>query len=223
MINVKKISTERVFIMGFDETNNGYGLKCFNSNHSSDLIITGYFSTDISMRGYHVEEFETKGRIFNGRRNIEKALRKGRKYLSGNPYFLYTSISKEIQKTTPELILRAQAIALLSINFFLRYNPDPSKTKIVVDDVNGREFSSPVKYKLDTLLDYAGLSNVPTRFMNSGASNCYAIRKADMVGYYLTAIHFLGENHKWPYRNKKIPFGNLEKSIEEFVERNQIF
>jgi hypothetical protein len=205
-------------ILGFDETNNGFGLRCFNKNHESNLIITAYLSDEVSMKDYERPDYESKGRIFTGERNISSALRRGRVYLEEHQDFLYTSVPRDAQLTTPIAILKAEAVALLTLNFFLQYELDEKNVKIIMDEMDGKNQSIQINQVLDLWLKKAGLS-IPHRSMRSAASRIHAVRKADMVGYYLTAIHFLGENRKWPYRSHRIGFNELEKSVVEFLER----
>ena len=208
-----------MIVLGFDETNNGFGLKCFNENHQSNLIITGYLASDLPMKNYQRPSNEVKGKLFDGNRNLQSALRRGRDYLSKHPDFLYTSVSKELQRVKPIELLHAEAVALLTTNFFLRYSLNPNETKVIMDERDGKNPSNKINQLLDLWLKKTGI-NIIHKSMKSAADNVYSVRKADMVGYYLTAIHFLGYNHKWPYRSRRVSFNRLEKDITLFQENN---
>jgi len=207
-------------VLGFDESNNGYGLKVFNPHHKPAMVLTGYLAEDTSMKSYHSPPNEIKGKIFTGQRNIEEALKRGRSYIRDHPDFLYTAIPKELQRTVPIAILKAEAIATLTINFFLHYHLDPSKTKIVMDEMDGELPSKQLNQVLDIWLEKAGL-DIPHKSLRSSPSQVLAVRKADMISYYLAAIHLLGDNPHWPYKHHRVGIRSLEKSLIELLEERE--
>ncbi len=209
---------DRKFVLGFDETNNGYSLKSFNPHYEPCLIMTGYLAQDVEMKNYCHCENEVKGRLFNGNKNIEEALIRGRAYIRDNPYFLYTLIPQRLQKSTPISILKAEAVALLAINFFIHYDLQQSNTRILMDEMDGKEHSKQVSQVLELWLKKAKI-NISQRHMKSAANHVLAVRKADMVGYYLAAIHLLGDHPNYPYKNHKVGFKSLERSLVEFLEQ----
>ncbi len=217
----KKLKFQRPFVLGFDETNNGFKLKSHNPHHKTSLIVTGYLSKNTRKgRDYEGSKFENKCSIFNGEKDITKTLERGRSFLQDNPNFLYTSIPQAHQKTTPMAMLKANAIALLTLNFFLKYDLNPHSIQIISDQMDGKENSKKVGDVLSMWLDKTNL-DIPYRFMQGAEYNVIATRKADRAGYYLTAIHLLGNNPKWPYRTHKVDFNSLESTVVEFLDSQE--
>ncbi len=214
-----KFKTKKI-VLGFDETNNGAHLKCFNKHHDSLMIVTGYLEEDLPMKGYQRHPSEAKGKIFNGNRNLQRALERGKSFLEDNPHFLYTPIPPQIKETIPLILTYAESVACICINFFLKYNLNPLETRVVMDEVSGEIPSRLMNEVLESWLEKAELP-LPHRSMRSAASNVRAVKKADMVGYYLTAIHLQGNNHKWPYQMHKVSFGSIRKSIVDLQKRTE--
>ncbi len=219
---LKKIALSgRDTVLGFDETNNGFGLLCPNLYHKTSLIVTAYKGNNrLKGKDYIGSTYENKGRVFNGYSRIEDVLKKGTCFLDENPDFLYTSISKEDIASTPLGILRARAIAVLAMAFILRYDLDSQKIQIISDEIDGRENSRKIGDILRMYLEKSGLG-MPFRFIKGAEHTIIPVRKADRAGYYLTAIHFLGSYHKWPFRARKINHNSLESLTLQMLDRNQ--
>lgn len=213
--------SRRPIVLGFDETNNGLGLKSLNPNHSSSIIVTGYLGENTRKgKNYQGSKFEDKFGAFNGKKNIEESLQRGRSFLQHNPNFLYTSIPPEYQASTPMAILKANAIALLTLNFLLTYELNPNEIQIISDEMDGKENSKKVGDVLNMWLEKTELT-LPYRFIQGAEHSIIPVRKADRVGYYLTAIHLLGNNHKWPYRSHKINFDTLEQCVINYLDTKE--
>jgi hypothetical protein len=216
----KEAFKKRPVVLGIDETNNGFGLNCYNPNFKSSQLVTLYIG-DNSERplDYEGSRFESKGGTFNDRRDVERAIARGRHYLHENPSFFYTTIPKEAVQTTPIEILKANAIALLTFKYVLRYNPQISNVQLIIDQMDGKESSKTIGKIVEIWLKKTGL-DIPYRFIQHAEGNFIPVRKADRVGYWLTAIHFLGENPKWPYRHRRVNLNALEKLALEVIETN---
>lgn len=210
----------RDIVLAFDETNNGFHLKCNNPHHNNSMIVTGYLGDlELLNSQYSGLLYEHKGRLFNGKSDIRDALRRAGVYLTLNPNFLYTSIPKESFAYTPDVILRARAIAVLALEFMLRYKLDANKVQIISDQIDGKEQSKRIKEVIDLYMQKAGLE-IPTTFVQ-GAEHIYSTtRKADRVSYYLAAIHLLGNNPKWPHRSRRVSIDDLETLTLRLLENN---
>jgi hypothetical protein len=224
----KSVDPSKRYVIGIDETNNGFDLAFFNPHYKPAIIMTGYLAEDRSMKGYHHCQNEVKQKLFNGERNIHLAISRARQYLRDHPDFLYTSISKDFQKSSPLEVLKAEAASVLAINFFLRYDLDVSKTSIVMDQMDKLPSKS-INTILDLWLRKAHLviphnnstvpyDSIPHFHRKSGASHVLAVRKADMVGYYLAALRLLGDHPNWPYKHNRVGLKTLEHSVVKLLE-----
>jgi hypothetical protein len=232
----KKIKT----IIGIDETNAG-----FHVNHpESSVVVTGYLS-NILRANYGSSQNEHKGKLMKEGMDINKARIKCKDYTSKYPHFLYTLIPKYLNQRNPIAILKGNAAALLVFEFFLRYNLKPQETCVILDETDGEGNSEAVNYVLDLWLQKAGM-DIPCRYKDNlkvpeGIALPYpyvrspekkpyrskrkaddrvvAVRKADRIGYFISSIHYYGENKKWPYRDKKVCLNNLEDKCVEVIEK----
>lgn len=216
--SISKFSLAGKTVLGFDETNNGFHLKCFNPYHKSPMIVTGYLSSEGFSKNYAGSMYERKEKTFNGERDIQRAIKRARGFLFENPDFFYTSISSDLKKFYPIPFLQANAIALLTFKFILSYDLDLNNTVIMMDEISGRETSQLVNDNLEEWFKKAGLT-IPHAWRRYGEDSVLAIRKADRVGYHIAALHLLGNNPKWPYRNHKVPFNNLEFLLERVLNK----
>jgi len=199
-------------ILGFDETNNGFELDSpdYTSHEDSVLIVTGYLGIDPKRANYGNGKYEGKRKIFNKKRDLTRALKRGKYYLEHNPNFLYTIIPRKESRRIHRATLRAQAIALLTFKFFLLYNLTPKNTKIIIDEIDGRKSSRRVNEELEYYLSKAFLK-LPHTTKKQADKKVVAVKKADRAGYYIAAMKFLGEKEKWPYHRHRIPLSDLEK------------
>ncbi|MBT4165870.1 hypothetical protein HOE04_02420 [archaeon] len=217
----KQIPEPKSWVFGFDETNNGFHIKPKNPYFKTSLVVTGYATEDLGRANYGSEPYERKGHNYT-KRNLPKTLEKCREYLSKHPTFLYTTISKENAKIYPLSRLKADAIALLTLSLFLKYPTiDPQRTKIIMDEMGGRKSSEEVDQGLEQWLKKTELQ-IPHKIKREADEKTIAVRKADRIGHYITAIHHFGTNNKWPYRNKRISFDSLGETIIRFLERDEI-
>lgn len=213
---------ENGIVLGFDECNNSLSLPVYNPNIPSSVIVVGYMTPDTGRANYGSEMYERKGGIFGEpKTGIKKALLKGRKYLSNHSSFLYTSIPENSIKSTPLCLLKGKAIVLLTLSFFLKYNLNPSKTQIVYDGIDRKVHTNHVEDVLEMWFEKAGLK-IDFLPKSSADYNVPAVRKADVIAYYLSAITFLGNNSKWPYRIHKVGLNTLERLVIQFKERQDI-
>lgn len=209
-------------VIGIDEHNNGFNIKYKNPHHCPCTIVAAYFMPDPCHANYGTSMFESKTRaaLFNGESTIHQALARGGEYLRKNPDFLYTSISQSEKNSTPLCILKANASALLILGLFLRYGFNPSRTHVVMDQVDRTEHCGFVNDVLDYWLQRADLP-ILHRTKIFADENTVAVKKADMVAYYLGAIHALGKNPKWPFRNRRISLDRLEELVIRVRDRDE--
>ncbi len=222
--NLSRVDT----VIGIDETNNGLDLPYTNPHHKPCLIIAGYIMQDPKRANYGTARYESKGkcRFFSRKRatNVFEVLEKAREYTQRYPDFLYLPISKgAIECESLIHIIRGKALATLVLEFFLKYKIDTKRTKVIFDDVSGEIPSERTKSVLEAYLDLAEVNISPDNitYRVNGDSKVVAIRKADMIGYYITAIRHLGNMQKWPYRRKKLSLDRLASSMIEILERKE--
>jgi hypothetical protein len=219
---MKKTDQEiKSWVLGFDETNNGFHVKSENPHFKTSLVVTGYATEDLGRANYGSEPYEHKGKNFTSK-NFTRTLEKCKKYLAKHPTFLYTTISKENAEIYPLSRLKADAIALLTFNLLLKYpSIDSQRTKIIMDEMGRQRDSMEVNQGLEQWLKKTELQ-IPHRAKRDADENTIAVRKADRIGHYIAAIHHFGTNHKWPYRHKRISFDSLGETIKNFLERDEI-
>lgn len=210
------------FILGFDETNNGFNLdsRHYIPHDNSPLVVTGYLTPEIGA-SYGNKKYEAKKKIFNSKRDIKRALKRGRYYIENNPYFFYTTFSRKAINQTPLPILKANAIALLTFQFFNTYDINPDETQIILDQMDDKKHTSHVIQTLGIWLEDADI-NSDYRYKKNADKNTPAVKTADRVGYYISAIKFLGDSKKWPYRSRKIPLSHLERLTQETRDKRFI-
>jgi hypothetical protein len=237
----KKIKT----IIGIDETNAGFHLSPANPHTLSSVIVTGYLTQGITHANYGSCKYEHKGKLLKRGGDFPRALERGRDYIRRHPDFLYTTIDKKPKRRYETAIMKGNASALLVFEFFLRYNLKPAETCIVLDEADGERNSEPINYILSLWLKQAGLqipcrykfdrkipeyvqlpypyiydsSKKPYRSKTKADDRVVAVRKADVVGYYIGAIHYLGDRKKWPYRERRVPLHLLEEKCLEVSEK----
>ena len=214
----RKKSKRPSFILGFDETNNGFNLDSedYKPHKDSNLIVTGYLTNSKGAQ-YGSRKYESKRKIFNNNRDIERALTRGRYYIGQHPNFFYTVVSRRMIKHTPLPLLRANAIALLTFKFFSSYDINPQQTQIVLDQMDGKDHTDFVKQGLGIWLEDTKIKT-QYRVGYKADQKVPAVRTADRIGYYLAAIKFLGNLRKWPYRSRKISLSHLEDLAAEMRE-----
>lgn len=224
----KEVFEGKKIILGFDETNNGFDLFHTNPYYSSSQLIVCFVMEDPKRANYGALRGESKRncRYFKKRPIVPKSvtdeiLKKGREYIGAHQDFLYTTIPKELKKERPIHMLKGDAIALLAIKAIETYNLDSRKTQIVIDQIDGPGPipSERAGYVLDMWLEKAGLE-IPISFKQHGDSKVIAIRRADIIGYYLAAIHLFGTRKKWPYVSHKVSFNQLEQIAIDFNYAN---
>lgn len=230
----KRVSTDSEnWVIGIDESNNGTSLKNFNNNHGSDLVFAGYLAIDKPIKNstYNRPENEVKGKLFNGNRNLEEAKKRARSYLNGHIDFLYTTIPEDVYKSTPnydKYKFNATSVALIVINFFLRYDLKVDNTRVILDCMGGKEPNRHIIGLANSYLEIAGLrkrrggssTGLEIRAMKSSPSHVLAVRKADHISYYIAALHLLGDSTKPPYRNHRLNLKSLDKNVIEL--RNEL-
>ena len=209
-------------ILGFDEVNNGFNLPNLNPHHRPSIIGVGYMMPDTGRACYGSQPFEKKGSIFSqGKNGLDRALRRGRTYLSEHPDFLYTTIPKIMVEKSPLCLIKGNAIAALTFAFFLKYNLNPSKTQVIFDGVDREVHSNHLESVLEMWFKKADL-NVPHLYKPHADDRVCAVRKADRIAYYLAGISFLGNKHKWPYRHRKIDMKRLDELAIRVAERDLV-
>jgi hypothetical protein len=237
----KKIKT----IIGIDETNAGFHVDPNNPDAHSSVIVTGYITQGITRANYGSCKYEHKGKLLIKNGDFQRALERGRDYIQRHPDFLYTLIERKPKRRYETAILKGNAAALLVFEFFLRYNLNPQETCIILDEADGEGNSEAINSVLSLWLEKAGLkipcrykpdrrvpesillpypyiydsNKKPYRSKVKGDDRVVAIRKADRVGYYIGAIHFLGKGKKWPYRRRKVSLHFLEEKCIDVSEK----
>jgi len=206
------------FVLGFDETNNGFNLDSpdYKPHANSILVITGYLVPDIGRANYGCCKYEHKKKIFNSRRDLDRALFRGKYYIGSHPDFFYTTIPR--QSPFPMTLMRANAVALLTFQFAKAYNLDPNKTTLVLDEMNGKENSKFINHALQFWLEQARFT-AEHYSKEKADEKTIAVKIADRIGYYVSAIKFLGTNQKWPFRSRKVSINNLEQLAIDLAER----
>ena len=200
---------KRKIILGFDGTNNGFELDSpvYKPHKDSQFVVTGYMAFDTGAN-YGSARYESKKRIFNKKRNVQRALTRGRAYIGENPSFFYTNFQRP-PNSNLFLMKHAQAIALLTFKFFETYEIQPPTASIIIDEINGETSSRFVGRVLGAILEDANL-DIPYKFKKKADKRAPSVRKADRVGYYVAAIKFLGDSHKWPFRSRRVNMNQLE-------------
>lgn len=210
-------------VIGIDETNNGLGIPSKNPNHQSSLIVTGYLG-DNSLKkiNYQGSMYENKCGIFGTKIPVPEILERGKQFLYKNPHFFYTAVPKEFHSSGQQMIeTRAETIALLTFRFILSYGLNPSNIQLIIDQIDGPDRSKEIGVSLEYWLQKTGL-NIPYRFIRGAENIKISARKADRVGYWLAAIHFLGKNHKWPYKHRRINLKCLESLAFEVIHMREL-
>ncbi len=205
----------RNVVIGIDETNNSMGLLCKNPHHSSSMLVTGYLGDNSKKDNrYSGSLYEDKCGAFReglSEEETKEFIGYGKLFLSINPDFFYTTFSGDCCLHGENAVqLRGDMIAVLTYKFILAYKLNPSEVQLVIDQIDGKEFSNEVDRYLKELFSLKRL-DIPARFIKGAEFEKIPARKADRAGYWLTALHLLGKNHKWPYRNRRVSTRSLER------------
>lgn len=206
----------RSHVIGIDETNNNLEIISLNPHHPSSMIVTGYLG-DNSQKGpnYMGSMYEDKCGVFGAKLDSDEARRRAKHFLRNNPHFFYTAMPRESSDKTGIIELRGDMIALLTFKFILSYALDPTKVQLIVDQIDGPERSGEVCRYLNELFSLRRL-NVPIRFIQGAEHVKIPARKADRAGYWISALHFLGKNHKWPYGHRRVNLKSLDRLAVDF-------
>ena len=208
----KKTKRQPKIIIGFDETNNGFHLddpkKRYHFHKNSQMVIAGCMAQDI-INPYYSQKPVPKRKFFNKERDIKMAQKLGKRYISENPDYFYTTIRYLDTKKIGYPLIRANAIALLTFKFFQHDQLDPRRTRLVIDEMNGEDVSASAGCFLQGWLENAKL---PVKFeITKKADKKFPVVKtADRIAYYLAAIKFLGKKSHWPYLHRKVSMNQLE-------------
>jgi hypothetical protein len=205
----KNISLIGKDVIGIDEFNNGFSLH-ENGEEKFPMVFCGYLIKDYQHSCCGNEMYEKKGKIFskNGC-SIERVLERSRYYLSRNPSFFYGVITKnELKGKAPKI--RAEIMAAITLKFFLNYELEQTKTAIVLDKINELGYCGEVVHFYLDFLGSAGLS-IPVKVQEHGDKYNYAVKKADRVAYYLSALKYTGKRNKWPLPHKKTSIKELSE------------
>jgi hypothetical protein len=213
--------SKRSFVIGIDETNNGRGIVSRNPNHySSVMLVTGYLGDNtIKDKNYQGSIYEDKEGVFREMQTpegIETAINHGKIFLQQNPHFYYTVVSSELYKGRRLIELRGDSIAILTYKFILSYALDFTDVQIICDEIDGKERS----HEIGEYLKLKGI-DIPYRFISHSEHVKIPCRKADRCGYWLAALHFLGKNHKWPYKHRRVNLRSLDKLTFEVSQMMQ--
>jgi hypothetical protein len=156
-------------------------------------------------------KYETKGGVFvlHGGRPMGELEKRAKYYFAEHPDFLYTALQQK--QLARGQRARAEANALLALEFISRYELSPSNTVVEIHRVNGKPESEHIIFLTSQLLKMAGL-NVPVSYRNKAKHN-QSIRRADMLGYYLAGLKFRNPTAKWPCRNRKLNLADLADRI----------
>jgi hypothetical protein len=211
----KKIN--RPIIIGFDESNNGWGIKSNNPHYDSTMIFTGYIDFNQSL---HSGPIRKKPRLFGRNGNIEYAVKKASQYMSLNPDFLYVPIPKESSNGNLIEVLKANAIVALTLNFLLKYGISQNQIGIITDEFDGPENSERTHNIIDWWFEKLKI-DIPHIYKRNADNQIRAVVRADRISHYIGAIHHLGDNPKWPYRQKKVSLYDLEKLAIALAEKNE--
>jgi len=212
-----KQKVDKPIIIGFDESNNGWGTKSKNPHYNPSMIFTGYLDFNQNLPKDSI--YKRKIGLFGYNGDIETAIKKANDYFSTNSDFFYTSITKEYAKLDLMEFLKAKALVTLTLKFILKYNVNPNELGIITDEFDGPENSKRTHKIVDWWFEKLKI-NIPHTYKRNADSQIRAVVRADRVSYYLGAIHHLGDNHKWPYRHRKVNLKDLEKLAVEFTEMN---
>ena len=214
-----KPKIDKPIIIGFDESNNGWGIKSKNPHYESAMIFTGYI--DLSQLPHSNSDYKSKTRgIFGQNGGIELALEKGTDYLAENPNFFYIPIKKELRQGELVEVLKAKALVTLTLKFLLNYQFNQDEIGIITDEFDGPQNSDRVHKLIDWWFEKLGIE-IPHTYKRNADSRVCSVIKADRVSYYIGAIHHLGDNHKWPYGQKKVNLNDLEKLAVELEDKKE--
>ncbi len=217
----KSIYEKRDIVLGFDETNNGLNLDSKNPHHKTSMIITGYLGNSLKKnKNYEGSRYEHKGFAFSRKEDTKEILRRGKIFLYDNSHFFYTSLSKEDYSPEKAVDLRADPIILLTLKFILSYGLEPSNTQLIIYQIEGIERSKKIGKSIEKKFKKLKL-NIPFRFIKGAELNKIPVRKADRAGYWISALHFLGKNHKWSYKHRRVSMTSLEKLAIEFLDMQE--
>ena len=227
------------WVIGIDESNNGFSFHSKNPHHNGDahLTIAGYLMHYNEHRNYRYgSEFRKKG-FFGKKYNKESNLVFARDYLNSNPNFYYLNISKEEASKSPMFILRAQATAAITLKFFLNHDIQLESTNIILDDItkfqlegykqdsgnlikrwiNSHTFSDYVADETEALFKNLNLS--VNHHSREGADKYVpATIKADRVSYCISAINNLGSSPNWAFPNKRLTLKSLKDLENQLIK-----
>jgi hypothetical protein len=222
---LKSRFASRPVVIGIDETNNNFGIRSRNPHHpDSSFIVTAYLGDDSRKdSSYRGSDYENKCGVFAQNADLALALGRGKDFLYHNPHFYYAALSPEPRQTSTQIIeLRRDLIGLLTFKFILSYAIDPSHLQLVIDQIDGSERSREIKSSVEEMFEHMEL-DIPVRFMRGAENVKIPARKADRAGYWLAALHFLGESKHWPYRHRKVDLRSLDHlglELQKMKERD---
>ncbi|MAH49368.1 hypothetical protein CMI37_26325 [Candidatus Pacearchaeota archaeon] len=202
---------KRRLAIGLDETNNGFRI---GNKHHPFLIVTGYLGLDGG--GYGTPKYGSKQRRkFFGKnpKKTSRILQCAKTYLGEHQDFYYTVIH---QKDAHSIDLsKANAVAALTFKFFQEYDINPEQTILFLDEMDGEASSGFINEVLQSWLDIAGLGKTEHRSIRKtiqrSTKRKQVIKTADMIGYYIAALKFLGGRTHWPFRSRKVNLNQLEQ------------
>lgn len=199
-------------VIGFDEFGNG-GLILKNSTKEDTqrgkkfpLIVTGYLTQNYSHAQYGTDCFGSKrGRkFFVTNPDLSKIFRCSRSYFLEHPNFFYTIIPQRdltrLDYSTP----RANAIATLTLKFLDAYSLKPENTTVLIHNIDSQENSERIHKKIESWFEVFNLPIISYIKDSKAQKRNSALAAADMVGYYLGALKFFGNQKQWPFRSRKV-------------------
>jgi hypothetical protein len=110
----------------------------------------------------------------------------------------------------PMSVLKAEAMARITFQFLINHDfLDRESFGIITDEMDGPSNGETAHNFLEQYLGHARI-DVPHSFEDHAELVYPAVKKADMVGYCLAAIHLYGESKAWPRRSKMVANDSLE-------------
>lgn len=220
MTKYKKHAEHRDFVISFDETNNGLGLPARNRYYTNTraMIVTGYMMVDPGRMRSEPQKYEGKKWGFGPRRKAD-SIQRANDYLNENSSFLYTLVTERMIDSKPMSVLKAEAMARLTFQFLKNHDfLNRESFGIITDEMDGPSNGEITHKFLEQYLGHARL-DVPHSFEDHAELVYPAVKKADMAGYCLAAIHLYGDSRSWPRRNKMVATDSLEKLTREIKRK----
>ncbi len=216
---MSKIKLHGKDVIGIDEANNRFGINRMHGVRDFPFLVGGYLERNCSRSQNGNGKYERKGGVLSGRMPFEELLKRVRYYLDKHPDFYYVTVPRREMrgKSTDQIaVIRADVTTDIILSFFNNYNLSQERTVVVLDKMDGNEFTRHVLNLIRTYLKDSDLK-VPLFARERADELIIPVKRADRILYFIAGLKLWGKRKRWPFRDRKIKRGHQGIGLESLA------